>query len=147
MTEKSKYPYLREPTSERIVADFPSVAEWVADQVKVKSFLGPHHSFAFFRNGELAGACVFDAFTPHDCSIHLAIAEGPVPEWALRAAFAYPFKQLGLKRVSAQIREDNAAGLAIAKRNGFVVEGRKRKAAGDCDEIILGLLKEECALL
>jgi RimJ/RimL family protein N-acetyltransferase len=133
--------------SERIVANFPSVAEWVADQTKIAGFLGPHHSFGFFRDGLLAGACVFDSFTPHECSIHLAIADPPVPEWAMRMAFAYPFKQLNLKRVSAQIRADNEAGIAIAKRNGFVEEGRKRKAAGDCDEVILGLLKEECKLL
>lgn len=131
-------------TAERIVADFPSVAEWVADQVKVKAFLGPHHSFAFFRDGELAGACVFDAFTDHECCIHLAIHATPVPIWAIRSALGYPFKQLGLKRITAAIRADNDRALAIARRNGFVEEGRKRKAAGDCDEVILGLLREEC---
>jgi RimJ/RimL family protein N-acetyltransferase len=131
--------------SERIVANFPSVAEWVADQVKVKSFLGPHHSFAFFRDGELAGACVFDAFTDHECCIHLAIHSTPVPIWAIRSALAYPFQQLKLKRITAAIRADNEPALAIAKRNGFVEEGRKRKAAGDCDEVIMGLLAEECA--
>lgn len=131
-------------TGERIVFDADGLDRWVAHRVQVPGWLGPHHSVAFYRDGALVGAAVFDAFTQYDCCIHLAILEAPVPVWVLRAVFGYPFTQLRLRRVTGLVRAGNEAALALAKRNGFVEEGRKRKAMGDDDEIILGLLREDC---
>lgn len=131
--------------SERLIWDNPGVEKWVAKKVGVSTWLGHSHSVGFYIDGKLKGAAVFDAFTPYECCMHLAIEDGVmVPEFALRAAFAYPFQQLKLKRLTGLVRADNTAALEIAKRNGFVEEGRKRLACGDCDEIVLGLLPEEC---
>lgn len=131
--------------SERLIWDNPGVEKWVAKKVGVTSWLGHWHSVGFYIDGVLKGAAVFDAFTAFECCMHLAIEDGvTVPEFALRAAFAYPFTQLKLKRLTGLVRADNAAALEIARRNGFVEEGRKRWGSGDCDEIVLGLLPEEC---
>lgn len=131
--------------SERIAFDVPGVATWVAEQTGVDCWLGPNHSVAFYRDGTLAGAAVYDSFTKHECCLHLAITAPPVPEFVLRAVFGYPFLQLGLRRVTALIRADNEAAIALARRNGFVEEGRKRFASGEVDEMIMGLLREDCA--
>lgn len=129
--------------SERVLFDEPDVAEWVAARVDVAGWMGPFHSIGFYRDGKLAGAAVYDGFTPYECCLHLAIESPPVPVWVIRAVFAYPFGQLKLKRVTGLIRADNEAAMAIARRNGFVEEGRKRRAMGSQDEVIMGLLASE----
>lgn len=52
---------------------------------------------------------------------------------------SYPFVQLGLARVTAEIEAGNERSLRNAKLMGFVEEGRKRCT----DVVILGLLKHE----
>lgn len=131
--------------SERMIWDNPGVEKWVAEQTGVEKWLGNWHTAGFYVDGELQAAAVFDAFTAHECCLHLAIKpDVKVPEWALRAVFGYPLVQLKLKRITGLVRADNFAAIEVAKRNGFVEEGRKRNACGDCDEIVLGLLPDEC---
>lgn len=131
--------------SERLIWDNPGVDRWVAKKAGVTTWLGHSHSVGFYIDGDLRAAAVFDSYTPYECCMHLAIEPNvSVPEWALRQVFGYPLKQLKLKRVTGLVRADNAAAIEIAKRNGFIEEGRKRMACGDCDEIVLGLLPEEC---
>lgn len=130
--------------SERITIDAERVDEWVRERAGLAGFLGPYRSLAYLRDGKIAGAVVYDGFTPYECCMHLAIESPPVPLFVLRAVFGYPFEQLKLKRVTATMRADNEAAIALAKRNGFVEEGRKRRAFGDCDEVVMGLLPEDC---
>lgn len=63
----------------------------------------------------------------------------------LRLVFAYLWQQLGCRRITGRIHEDNEAALAASQRLGFVLEGRMRKAAPDGrDVLVYGLLREEC---
>ena len=41
------------------------------------------------------------------------------------------------------IREDNRRSIKLAKRLGFVLEGRKRKARQGKDMLVFGMLKSE----
>lgn len=65
----------------------------------------------------------------------------------LRAMFAYPFHQLGLRRLHSVVRVDNVASLNQTRRLGFAVEGLLRNWYPDCDGILHGLLKEDCKWL
>lgn len=63
----------------------------------------------------------------------------------LRYIFTYPFVQLGCRRVSAVTDPANPAVCHFLKRIGFIEEGRKRQSLpGNKDEIMLGMLREEC---
>jgi hypothetical protein len=57
----------------------------------------------------------------------------------LARCLAYPFNQLGLGRVTAEIDESNQRSLRNARKLGFVEEGRKRGS----NVIVMGLLKNE----
>lgn len=52
---------------------------------------------------------------------------------------AYPFEQLGLQRVTAEIEASNLRSLRNARAMGFVEEGVKRGT----DVVVLGLLRDE----
>jgi hypothetical protein len=65
----------------------------------------------------------------------------------LRTMFAYPFYQLGLRRLHSVVKETNVPSLEQTSRLGFAVEGLLRNWYPDCDGILHGLLKENCKWL
>lgn len=96
--------------------------------------------------GEIMGVVAYDHWTPGNCE--MSIASDLTGHWMtrefLRLAFAYPFLQCGLRRVTGVVEEDNWRALNLDTRLGFVFEGRLRKWFGDKDGIVLGMLREEC---
>jgi RimJ/RimL family protein N-acetyltransferase len=71
------------------------------------------------------------------------------PRWASRevfhTAFAYPFLQLGCRRVTARVPVSNTRARRLVEGAGFALEGLMRSAAQDGgDVLIYGILKQEC---
>lgn len=62
----------------------------------------------------------------------------------MRAIFAYPFKQLGCKRVTGLCASDNADAIRMHRKTGFRREGIIREGLSDADIIIFGMLRTEC---
>lgn len=65
----------------------------------------------------------------------------------LKAAFAYPFNQLKVNRVTGYVPAKNMAARRLDLHLGFKVEGVMRKALADDDVIVMGMLREECRFL
>lgn len=101
------------------------------------------------HDGQIRAVVIYDRTNDFDCMMHITSDESGhwLTRLFLRAAFHVPFMQWGLCRVTGLVREDNRRALAFDKRLGFIEEGRIRKAFGDCDGILLGMLKEECRFL
>lgn len=127
----------------------PEVAEWVRAAIpKVACWTDGFKSLAAFEGGEIAGAVVYDAFTPHDCCIHVRLEKpGCKVPGVLRAVFAYPFEQLGLKRITGLVGAKNDKGKQLCTWLGFRFEGVKREGLGDEDEVIFGMTRSECPWL
>lgn len=123
---------------------------WAASRIGIERFRDDARGIASVRvTGELAAVVVFDTFSSCDCNMHIA-SDGS-RRWLTRAlmleAFAYPFVQLGLKRVTGIVPSKNAAALEFDKGLGFEVEGLCREALPDDDVVILGLLRRDCRLI
>lgn len=66
----------------------------------------------------------------------------------LLSAFAYPFTQLRLLRVTGLVPADNEDALRFDEHLGFVREGYHPKAGpGGKDLISMGLLREACRFI
>ena len=80
------------------------------------------------------------------CTIHIA-TDGS-RQWATRGMlygiFAYPFEQCGLRRVTAPISSTNKASLILVIKLGFMFEGRLVAGCTDGDQVIMGMLREDC---
>lgn len=65
---------------------------------------------------------------------------------ALRVFFAYPFLELGCRRVTTIVAKKHKRARKFNERLGFIQEGVCRKAApgGKDNAIIYGMLQEEC---
>lgn len=102
------------------------------------------------RDGEIRAAVVFDTFSETDCCMH--IASDGTRAWMskdlLLSAFAYPFTQLRLLRVTGLVPADNEDALRFDEHLGFVREGYHPKAGpGGKDLISMGLLREACRFI
>lgn len=126
-----------------------AVGEWVRGHIpKVQGWVDGFRTLRAELNGQILGAVVYDSFTPYDCNMHIALLDRRcISKRTLKAAFAYPFKQMGLRRVTALIAESNTSSIRFATKIGFRLEGRKRWGLGDEDELIYGLTREACRFL
>jgi RimJ/RimL family protein N-acetyltransferase len=99
-------------------------------------------SIGLEKNGEVVAGAVYQYHTGDNIFIHVACRGRLTPAF-LCAVARYPFMQLGCKRVTATVRQDNAASINVCKKAGFKQEGFLRGT----DQIVFGLLKEECRFL
>lgn len=86
-------------------------------------------------------------FNQYSNDITMAMVASPQSGFKRRAfarLMAYPFNQLGLPRVTAEIPLSNAESIKAATWLGFVREGVKRRAAADGGHVgVFGLLKKD----
>jgi len=100
------------------------------------------------------GNCDLREINPIDRNASLGIVIGRKDTWgngfgteAVGLLCRYAFEGLGLHRVSISCYANNARGLRLYARLGFVVEGRRREQVfvdgRFVDEFVLGLLRDE----
>lgn len=101
------------------------------------------------RGGVLRAVAAYNLFTGRSCHAHIATDGSRA--WASRgvlaALFAYPFRQCGVSRITLPIRASNRASIILAIKLGFEFEGRLVGACEGEDEMILGMLSENCPWL
>ena len=137
--------------AKQVVYNSPEVTRFVSEKIYGRDqFPEESPSIGVVENGEVAAGVVYSLFTGN--GIMMNVASDGSRRWLtkefLRAAFAYPFKQLGCTRVSGLVRVDNPAALQFDKHLGFREEGVIRKGDDDgTDLVLLGMLKEECRWL
>lgn len=127
------------------------VSAWVAERAGASRLDRAAAIGVAGEDGELiAGVAATEYWPGVDLITHIAAEPGS--RWAtrgvLRALFAYPFLQLRLPRITAEIRESNELSLKLCGQLGFRREGFKRRAAPGGEGLwILGMLRQECRWL
>lgn len=126
------------------------VRQWVCDQLEAPSFNESATSIGILRNGELIAGIVYNNYIPGR-TIEMSIASTH-PKWCARkilnSLFAYPFLQLGVKRVQATSSIHNHHAHNFLERLGFQKEGVLRELYyGGGDAVLYSMLKHECKWL
>lgn len=123
------------------------VAKWVAEAC------GAEHThvcraIGWMSEGKLAAAMMYDSYTGASIAMHARVEDASKVqrEW-LFAIFDYPFNQLGVKRVTALIPEDNQRSLSSCKHLGWKYETVLKDYFPSCDGIVLVMRKEDCRWL
>lgn len=99
------------------------------------------------RDGRLKGAVLYTNYRSDCIEMTCAGEPGWLTRDAVKAFFAYPFVQLGCRRVSALAARNNKASRALAEKLGFKLEGVIRQGFTTGDAMLYGLLKTECRWL
>lgn len=114
-------------------------------QLDMETGFGDSAAIGVCRGTEFIAGIVYYCY--RHPNIEMAIAS-TTPKWAtkttLRAAFDFPFNQLGCNRVTALVDIDAAATRRFDERLGFVQEGILREAHPNGDAVVMGMLKNEC---
>lgn len=127
----------------------PEARDALLKAIGMPDFIGPHYWLAVIGDdGSLVAVWAYHNFGPTGCEMSGAVfSRRLVPREVMRALFAYPFHQLGFRRITCTVRPSNTVSLNIVRRMGFRVEGLLRNWYPDDHGILLGLLKEECKWL
>lgn len=135
--------------AELIYNDPERLKAWALERYPDAAVDGDTHALGYEIDGQLVVVCLFNCFTRWECNMHV-VSNGS-RRWCSRgflaAAFAYPFIQLGVQRVTALVPAKNTDALVLDLRLGFVPEGVKRSAYGDDDLVVLGMLRGNCKWL
>jgi len=123
---------------------------WAAQRLALSCWPDETKGLAIRAGDTLRAVTAYNHFYDgKTCSIHIA-TDGS-RQWATRGMlygiFAYPFEQCGLRRVTAPISSANKASLILVIKLGFQFEGRLIGARKDGDEVIMGMLREDCPWL
>lgn len=99
-------------------------------------------------DGALVAGVVYDGYTGHNLWMHIA-ARPDASHWlnrqALHAAFAYPFEELKLPRVSGWVEASNARAIRFDEHLGFRREALlKGVGTTGQDVIIYAMTRKEC---
>lgn len=106
---------------------------------------GAYTTLGVVRRGRLVGGVVYYAWRGFDVQIGVAFERGWALPGTLRALFAYPFQELGCRRVTAVTAKKNKRARKALIKAGFRLEGVIRCGLdGVRDGFVYGLLKQEC---
>ena len=133
---------------DQFVANDPKLGATVARSANL--FLGPTDvTLCRVTDGSLRGGFIYTRYSTESIFIHFA---GYDERWINRdllwLAFDYPFNQLGVKRIFAEMREDYGDVLAINEKAGFHRVARIEGVYPDnVASIISRLDREDCRFL
>ncbi len=119
---------------------------WAAERIGGVVWPRDTQALAIYDGDELSAVTLYNMFMDASCSAH--IATNGKRSWATRGMlygiFAFPFLQLDLRRITAPIAASNKPAIINAINLGFQFEGRLIHARAHDDEIVMGMLREEC---
>ena len=129
-----------------IISNPARVYDFVRKYTPVNMVAGSQ-GLGLLRNGELVAGVIYEGFNGKNVWMHVGAEPGR--KWMnrrfLRAAFAYPFLQLGCTRVSGYVEAWNTDARRFDEHLGFKHEATLTGAASDGGDVLLYVMKrEEC---
>lgn len=108
----------------------PAVIDWVAQRTNPNGYFGNGTGIGWRRDGKMVAGAVYMNWNGVNVDVHIAsdCSRRWLTRRALQFAFAYPFVQLGARRVTAEIGEGNADSRRFAEHLGFELECKKQDA-------------------
>lgn len=122
----------------------PGVVEWVEAQLGAQ-YASNAVGIGWRRRGRFVAGLVFEGWNVANIFVHIAKLRGePMPVDLIAAMFDYPFRQLGVKRISAMVADSNKQSKAFAKKLGGRLEGMMPEALPDGGTLcVFGLLRKD----
>lgn len=130
----------------RLVTGDRAHLDWAGERLGGIAWPADSCSLAIEDDQGPRGVVVYNYFTETSCCAH--IATNGRRNWATRAMlfgiFALPFLHHRLNRVTLPISVRNVPAQILALKLGFQFDGRLRNAQSDGDEVLFGMLRDDC---
>lgn len=125
------------------------VVRWVTERSEGDFIPGFHAGIGIAKNGALVGGCVFEGY--NGASINIHVASDGSGHWLNReflfAVFDYPFRQLGVKRVTGIVPSCNEQARRFDEKVGFELETTLKDAHPNGDLLIYKMTRDKCRWL
>lgn len=120
------------------------VDEFVRQYVPGASLPG-FRAIGLERDGELTAGILYENFNDSNVWCHIAAKPGghSMNRDFIRALFAYPFGQLGLRRMSAYVKESNHQVRGFMNNLGFRCEAVLEEAGDGGETMMIYCMKKE----
>ncbi len=120
------------------------VAEWVASVVGGRHDLAQSEGIGYARDGNIVMGAMFSNYNGAQIHMHIALTRGvPMAPTFVAAIMDYPFVQIGVKRVTGMIFEDNEPSCRFAEHLGARKEAVLQDYLPTGNMVIYGLLRED----
>ena len=110
---------------------------------------GPFSALGLTRGDMLIAGVVYNNFEAANVCAHIGAVDGR--HWMTRAflhaMFAYPFEQMGKRRITALVARKNKHARKFVDNLGFTYEGCLKNYYENDSLIVYGLLRENCRFL
>lgn len=129
-------------------ANDPEAAAFACGLLGFEDFPG-HTISQHSACGAPEAVVLYHGFNGANIDAHIAITAGSrgLTRAFLRLIFAYPFGQLGCKRITANLSSLNTTSLDLCQRLGFTHEATLKDALPDSDILVMRMLKADCPWL
>lgn len=127
------------------------IAGWVCRGVneKIENLGGYLVTLGFQQGRKLVGGLIYHGISANELFWTIYTT---APSWCTRKilnfCFSFAFEALKVRRISLLISRSNVKSLDFCTRLGFQIEGIKRQARDNGEDVfLLGMLKSECKFL
>ena len=107
---------------------------------------GRGQALGLVEDGRIIAGVIFDSW--NGASLCMYVAAVPGARWMtrefLRLSFAYPFQQLGCKKLLGLVGSGNKAAQRFDEHLGFVLEATLEAAHPDGSLLVYSMTKEQC---
>jgi RimJ/RimL family protein N-acetyltransferase len=129
--------------------NYPEVFEFVSGFYPI-NYSASAAGIGLKQDGQLISGVIFDDYNGSNVWMHVAAIPGR--RWMTReflyAAFAYPFIQLGCKRITGWVEASNTDARRFDEHLGFKQEAVLKHAARDGGDVIIYVMfREDCRFL
>ena len=124
----------------------PEVVSWVAVRTNEYGNFGAAQGIGWERDGALVAGVAYAEWNGVNVVAHIA-SDGSrrwLTRTFLNVIFDYPFRQLGVRRITACVGEGNSDSRRFLLHLGFVHEATLRGAHPTGDLLVYVLWKEKC---
>jgi RimJ/RimL family protein N-acetyltransferase len=123
-----------------------AVANWLAERTEEK-ITSIEQAIGQLQSGKLVAAAAYYDYNGNNIFASIAIDSPPTKEF-WRGIFAYPFEQLGCRRITAYVDDCNTKSIRLLEKMGFKLEATLEDAAPDGkDYLIYRMKRDECRQL
>lgn len=128
--------------------DWPRIAAFVADQIGCSRKTDNFSAIGLESDDKLMAGVVYSDFNGSNITAGIAgVGKRWITPEFLWFMFFYPFKQLGVKRITACVEQTNTVSQQFVAKLGFVFESRMERAGRTGDLLVYRMFREDCRYL
>lgn len=130
-----------------LCCDAGIVGPWVCEQAGGTWVEGRGTAIGRVRDGRLVAGVLYEDFNGANVICHIRGDSGWASRGYLGVIFDYPFRQLGVKRITVPVCSTNTACRKLVEHMGFTLESTLAEATPLGDMLLYRMFASECKYL